>query len=167
MLKRSFVIGAALIMSTASTASMAQGGFYIGAKTGEVKIDLDEIKDDGGTGWQVGYEFSFGLAIQVESLSASTSHDILFTPRDADMDTTAVYAVYRTPGTGFFMVKGGILNEKVDLDTPWGSESETDTGFSTGIGGGVRLGEHFFAEAEYTLIEQDVSFLGIGASLQF
>lgn len=174
MFKRVTLIGAVLAASIGSASANADG-FFIGLKTGDVKFDVEELQNGRASGFQLGYEWRFGLAVQLEALSYSEDleEDYFYGfSGDAELDTTAIYAAYRTPGTVYFLAKAGILHEKFELETSsfyWTaeSESETDTGLSVGIGGGVRLGDHVLIEAEYTVIEQDADFLGLSASVQF
>lgn len=48
-----------------------------------------------------------------------------------------------------------------------GSMSESDSGFSGGLGLGYNLNHRFFAEVEYTLVEDDVDFYSLSINYTF
>ena len=82
--------------------------------------------------------------------------------------TLALYGVFRTPGEFYFKGKAGVLYEDVEVDIPTlFSESEDDTGFSAGIGGGWRLNDSGSLEVEFTLIESDLNYLSLGYNIHF
>lgn len=150
----------------ASTASA--NGFYLGAKTGNLNINVSEFEDDTAQGLVAGYEFASGVAVQAETLSGSADIDTFYGSYDGDFESTALYAVFRSMGeTVYGFAKLGVLREEVKVDMFYYDVSETDTGASVGLGGGLRLGQHLLLEAEYTVIEQDVDFFGINAAIQF
>ena len=53
------------------------------------------------------------------------------------------------------------------MDGYFNNADVSDTGLSVGAGFGFNLGDVAQLEAEYTIIEQDVSYLSLGLNLRF
>ncbi len=164
-----------LALALSSGAAMVQadniGGFYLGAKTGQMNFDVSGVSNDRGDGLFLGYEWSTGdnLGIAVEYEYTTTSADFRYMGQrgDLDFDTHALYAAIRYGETFYFKAKLGFIREEAKFKFGGVSVSDNDTGASTGIGVGYRFGKNFFVEAEYTIIESDVDYFSIGAAFQF
>lgn len=176
-----------LVLAAAPVWADDNSGPYIGAKYGKFMIDVEEVNEPTDGGFLLGYRFASGAAIEFERTQAQA--DIILeniSVGSVDLETTALYFAYRTDGSVFFKVKAGLLKEDVSAEADGGScyydyysgytycsggdttiEEKDDTGLSVGIGAGVNLGSVAQIEAEYTIIEQDVSFLSLGLNLRF
>ena len=156
----------ALLSSTASFAQEKQSnGFYVGLQAGKVDVDVNEpgvdVDDGDAIGLTLGYvPDMWGAEIQL------TNSDIDITVDgetvESDYKTVAAYAVFRTRGDAYFKARAGLLREEIETNFA----SETDTGFSAGIGAGVRV-SIINLEAEFTVLEEDANLFSIGASINF
>lgn len=173
-----------LLLAAAPVWAGENSGPYIGAKYGKFFIDVEEVNEPTDGGFLGGYRFSNGMAIEFEHTEAQA--DIFLDSTrigGIDLETNALYFAYRTPGTAYFKVRAGLLQEKVSGEAGgfcyydyYGTyciseniaiEEKDDIGLSIGLGGGVNIGSVVQLELEYTLIEQDVSFLSAGLNLRF
>lgn len=148
---------AALVAGTAF-APAAMADMYFGAKAGPMMFDIPGVDDPTNAAVVLGKEWGVvagDIGVQVE---ASTSiDDGAFGPYDVSINTLAAYGVFRSAGPVYFIGKAGVLREEIDV----GPISESDTGLSFGAGIGFSLGVAQI-EIEYTVIEEDVSFLSAG-----
>lgn len=154
---------AALMAGVAFAPGAMAGEMYFGAKVGTMMFDFAGVDDPTNAGVILGKDFGVlagDIGVQVE---ASTTIDdgsvntFFFGPSDVSIDTLAAYGTFRSAGPVYFIGKAGVLREEVDI----GPVSESDTGLSAGVGVGFSLGVAQI-ELEYTMIEQDVSFLSAG-----
>ena len=85
------------------------------------------------------------------------------------VQTLALYGAYRSPGAIYLKVKAGALNEKLTIARGYSSRvSTSDLRAAAGVGGGFDFGTKpggSSLEIEYTLIEENVSF--VSASYRF
>ena len=85
------------------------------------------------------------------------------------VQTLGLYGVYRSPGRFYVKAKAGVLNEKLSIYLASMSRvSTSDIRAAVGLGGGVNFGGNpsgSSLEIEYTLIEENVSF--VSASYRF
>jgi outer membrane immunogenic protein len=153
LLKKITLVAALSSLSFAATAGDA--GVTGGIKFGKSMIDIAGADDGNSKGLSLGYDFGNSFSAELDILSGDAS--------GIDIDTKAIYGTYRSEGKGYFLAKIGYLNEKLK----YGSYSESDSGLSYGIGGGFRINDKFSVELEYTIIEADVNFLGLGARYKF
>ncbi|GAB1262738.1 outer membrane beta-barrel protein [Aurantivibrio plasticivorans] len=156
---------ATLLLS--SQLAFAEGGFYLGAKTGNLDIDASSFDAETPLGIMAGYEFDGGFAIQFETISSDL--DVNTFGGSGDFDSYALYGVYRGPSSVYFMAKAGILYEDIEVPSSFypGSINVSDEGLSAGFGLGFRPGNHALIEFEYTIIEEDVNFIGASLAVQF
>ncbi len=84
-----------------------------------------------------------------------------------EIETYAIYGVFRTRGTLFFKGKIGYLHEDVSSTVGGFGATGSDSGLSLGIGAGLRIGHHGSIELEYTIIEEDVDYLSVGLNYYF
>lgn len=156
------------------------GNFSGGAKLGMFMVDSDAAKAlESATGGNVELDnaVAFGLHGDVmiaencyidfeymaSSVDASLQVGTFDSSTDIDIETFAIYGAYRSPGDFYYLGKLGVLHEKVD----GGGLSESETGLSFAVGGGYKIQENFFVEAEFTSIEEDVGFVGLTARYMF
>jgi len=139
-------------------AAPVSAGWFFGAKTGPMLIDVGGISDTTNTGIVVGYDIGAvvaDLALEGEITTTTSSGEAL--GFDVDVDTQALYLAFRTGGPIYFKAKGGFVNEEVSI----GPVSTSDTGVSYGIGLGFGIGIAQL-ELELTTIEQDIAFFSVG-----
>ncbi|VUD56719.1 hypothetical protein TDB9533_02364 [Thalassocella blandensis] len=171
----------AVIISSLSLSALASDNPMEGKVTAGVKLGLFmadsgdagsdsvsvDVDDGSGFGIQLGYKVNDNIAVEFEYLSTSLdvefSTDTLSASDSLDVDTMAIYGVYRTSGDFYFLGKAGLLSE--DVSGP--GESGSDTGLSFGIGGGATINEMLSVEAEYTILEDDISFFGVTGRYHF
>ncbi|MEZ5510746.1 MAG: outer membrane beta-barrel protein [Gammaproteobacteria bacterium] len=176
-----------LCLAAAPVFANEDTGPYIGVKYGKFVIDVEEVNEPTDGGFLFGYRFGGGGAIEVEHTEADAdvvSGGIQY--GTVSIETTAIYLAYRTPGDAYLKVRAGLLKEEVSGQAEWSYcyydgyydytfcesdsvdvEEKDDTGLSVGIGAGFNLGSVAQLEFEYTIIEQDVSFLSAGLNLRF
>lgn len=166
------VFGLFLLLATASFA--AASSFYVGVKGGLMMSDLDEMDDAVNGGLVLGYAFvddehvgSFAVEAEYTNTISKGDVSILGADGEWEVETLALYGVYRSPGTIYVKGKIGVLNEDVSIDVGGIEAAESDTGGSLGIGGGIRIGDRTSLEIEYTIIEEDVDFLSAGLNIHF
>lgn len=148
--------------------------FYAGLKIGIMDADISGFDDATNVGITIGYNYNENIAIEGEFTTSSSDGDVTISgvPGIWDVNTVAVYGVYRIGQKFYFKAKAGYLHEEVTIKVTGGGASGlsiegTDSGFSAGLGGGWRVTDHAFIEAEYTLIESDVNYFSIGVNYSF
>lgn len=140
------------------SAFAADAGVYAGVKFGNASVSAEESKDGSGNGFILGYNFSPVIAVELDI----ASYEAGIVNYDVDIDTTALYAAYRSEGSLFFKAKIGYINEEVkSVDF-----KVTDSGASYGIGAGIQ-NENLLAEVEYIIIEEDVTSLSVNLIYKF
>ncbi len=153
--------------------------FYYGVKAGVMSLDNTgagagvSIDDATNVAFVIGYKLSKigngNLAIEGEISTTVAGGDvnIIGFTGDWDIDTLAVYAVYRSSGNIYFKGKAGILYEDVGFSIVGISDSGSDEGFSAGIGMGWKMGKSNALEVEYTVIEEDIDYISVGYNFRF
>ena len=172
---KKIALSAAILMGACGSVYAQDPGVYIGVKGGSFRVDVTEADTNNPTakGFVLGYNLGNGPAIEFERNSSDTfsaSQYVYYygnVTAEGEIETTALYFAYRSEGTFFFKVKGGILKEDVKLNTYGERFNDSDTGLTMGAGLGFNLGNVAQIEAEYTIIEQDVGYLSLGLNLRF
>ncbi|PCJ30954.1 MAG: hypothetical protein COA99_17640 [Moraxellaceae bacterium] len=175
----------ALLLSVSAHANIDNAS-YLGIGAGNLLVNRGDIDSDVilGKDFILGYIFSNTVSLELAHTTGKKSdvkasiNDFPF-EGDLRLKTTALYAVYRTTGPLFYLLKAGILQETVDLYVQYcgmiggsntcisGTESSRDTGLSIGVGAGWRLGDSIAIESEFSIIEQDVNYLSFGLNYRF
>ena len=159
----------------AGKALAGEGDVYGGVKAGIAfvddsgSIDIDDLTMIGflvgvGITPEISFEGEFNVSV------AGGDIDYLWVSGDLDVWTLAGYAVYRAPISEEAFLKGklGLLLENWEFSiSGWGSESDTDLELSAGIGAGLYFSEKLFGEVEFTIIEEDISYLSVGLNYIF
>jgi len=140
-----------------STTALADG-LTFGAKTGPMRIDSNQIKDDPtNAGVTVGTELGLvlgDLGVEGEFTTTMKDGNTKGSPsQDIDIDTMGLYATYRSPGFLYIKARTGFVH--------WESGDNDDTSTSMGFGIGVSLGL-VQIELEYTEIDDDIDFISLG-----
>jgi len=157
-----------LIFFLAAPPLMAADQFYVGIKGGLMRPDAGGYDDAVNAAVLLGLEF---LDLDIGSIAIEGEYTDTISEGDAtfrgihgewDIETYAIYGVFRTRGTLFFKGKIGYLHEDVSSTVGGFAGTGSDSGVSLGIGGGLRIGIYGSFELEYTIIEEDVDFLSLG-----
>lgn len=159
-MKKILPLGLALASLASAPVFAAAGddGLHLGFKTGMMDVDVGGFDIDMPLGFVLGFEQGlYGFEIEANFAGGDIEGF------DLDFDTFAFYGVYRSAGEVYFKGKLGFLRENVDID---GIVSEDDSGLSLGLGVGTRVDNLSF-EAEFTIIEEDVNYLSVGANVHF
>lgn len=128
----------------------AQGDFSAGLKFGNMDVD-GPAGSETAIGVQLGYRAAPRISAELEILQAEFGN--------VDVDTMGIYGTYRSAGDMYFLGKIGFAT----ID----GGGDDESGLSYGIGGGIATGSNIAIEAEYTILDSDVSFFGITAKLTF
>lgn len=164
------ILASAIAFMACSAAHADNEGVYIGVKGGSFQIDIEDASDPTGYGALIGYNFGRGPAIEFEytnsdSINIGGGYGGYYYG-SLEIETVALYFAYRTQGTVFFKARAGLLKEDV-TSNQFSKYNDSETGLSAGVGVGVNMGSVAQLEAEYTIIEQDVSLLSLGFNLRF
>lgn len=149
---KNFVIGLltmSALLSFSAISQAGQGDFSAGLKFGN--MDVDGGDSETALGIQLGYRATSRISAELEILQAE------FGNRDAD--STAVYGTYRSAGDIYLLGKIGFAS----LD----GAGESESGLSFGLGAGIATGNGISIEAEYTVLDSDVSFFGLTGKISF
>lgn len=149
---------AGALMAGMAFAPAAMADWTFGANAGKMMIDASGVDDPTNAGVVIGKEWGvvFGDAA-VEAEFTTSIDDGSFLGNDVNVDTQAIYGAIRTAGPVYVIGKLGVLREEVEI----GSISDTDTGMSAGIGVGFSVGLAQL-ELQYTVVEEDISYLSVG-----
>ena len=173
MRKQLCVATAFVILFVVASPLAAANQFYVGIKGGLMKPDAGGYDDAVNAAVLLGFEFLDldvgSIAIEGEYTETISEGDATFggIRGDWDIETYAIYGVFRTRGTLFFKGKIGYLHEDVSSTVGGFGATGSDSGLSLGIGGGLRIGYYGSVELEYTIIEEDVGFLSLGFNYYF
>ena len=122
-----------------------------------MKSDVAGLDDAQNMGVVIGYELlPVGLgdiAVEGEYTTTTNEGSTPVAGVNWGVDTTAVYAAFRSAGPIYLKAKAGYLYEDVSA----GPASGTDSGLSAGVGVGFGIGIAQI-ELEYTQVEQDIDF---------
>lgn len=171
MLKKALVLSVSLLaMNAFAETYSTEGKVYAGLKAGKFLVDVSGADDPLAYGFQVGYGLSNSVAAELSYLTGDgdlTDYGV----GELDISSIAITAAFRTEGPLYLLAKVGLLHEKVKASGfgfyGYSSANESDTGLTLGLGGGYRVSKQFGLEAEYSIIESDVSFIGLSANVYF
>ena len=173
MRKQLCVATALVILFLVASPLAAANQFYVGFKGGLMKPDAGGYDDAVNGAVLLGFEF---LDLDVGSIAIEGEYTDTVSEGDAtfggihgewEIETYAIYGVFRTRGTLFFKGKIGYLHEDVSSTVGGFGATGSDSGLSLGIGAGLRIGNHGSIELEYTIIEEDVDYLSVGLNYYF
>lgn len=158
-----------LIGSTA----MAEG-LYLGARVGVMDPDVSGLDDATNAGVVIGYTvgeindiLSWGFEGEVTTTVSDGDVDVAGFKGDWDIDTQAIYAVFRVGETIYGKLRFGALREDVSINVAGVSVDGDDSSFTAGIGAGWRFTDQLAFEAEFTNVESDVNFYSVGVNYSF
>lgn len=166
-------LGAVLAVSPVA-AQQVVNPMYFGFKAGT--MDADARGFDDASNWAVVLGFTLYDRPEAGSFALEAEYSRSFDDGDVrvagvrgdwDIDTLAAYGAYRTGGSVFLKAKAGVARWDLSASGPGARVDADDTDFSYGAGAGLRLSPRTGFEAEYTVIESDISFLTIGFFSRF
>jgi opacity protein-like surface antigen len=172
MMTRLFLAIGALASALAMPVAYAQQNpIYFGVKLGQMDADVAGFDDATNFGLLFGYTLlrdEIGaLAIEGEYTRALSEGDVAG-GGEWEVETLAAYAAYRTADTVFLKAKAGLLREEIKVSGVFAAPiSGKDSGISFGAGVGYRINRKVGLELEYTVIEDDISFLSLGYFTHF
>lgn len=143
--------------------------WYVGMQWGQMRVNLSDFSNAYAVGATLGYKLNQSFAVEGGFSSTGQDGDLKVQGVSGtwSLNTRALYAVYRSSGNLYFKGKVGYLRERADVSIVGTSLSASDSGGSYGLGVGWRPGEKLTLELEYTRVEQDVSFVGLGVNFGF
>ena len=143
---------------------LADGNFAV--KAGVTQIDAPEYDLATNLGLTIGSNLvkrdSFRLSLEIELTTTIIEGSTSTALEEWEMDTLALYTTLRQRGDHYLKLRGGYLDRQIRYDS---GISNTDAGFSWGIGYGFRLNKKRFLEIEYTAMGDhnaaDINYLSI------
>lgn len=160
-----FILGVGL----SGAALAADSPWYVGMQLGQMRVDLSEFSDTDAVGATLGYKLNDSFAVEGVLMTTGQDGDVTVQGVKGtwSLNTSALYIAYRSSGKFYFKGKAGYLHEWGNISVPGTSFSGNDSGGSYGLGVGWRPGDDLTVELEYTRVEQDVSFIGLGVNFGF
>lgn len=147
---------------------------YFGIKAGAMDTDVGGFDNANNLGLLLGYDVyrdvSGAFSAEGEYTRTFSKGDVNINGAQGDwkIETLAAYGAYRTEGDFYLKAKIGYLREKVTVSGVGNTSiSGSDSGLSYGAGFGFRLNRKAGLEFEYTIIEDDISFISVGYFTHF
>lgn len=162
-----------------SCVGISSAGLYVGAKSGMMMLDVPDVSDIIPIGVLFGYSIMPQIGVEGEfnyGIAGGDWEPELYPGISADYNiyTVAGYGAYRyiIGGVAYVKAKVGVIYENVTAEYKVGDIivmdlNASDTGLSFGGGIGFKFSEMIMAEAEFTLIEQEVNFISVGLNFNF
>ena len=167
-----------LIITSPALAAADENQVYGGLKVG-MMFGTDGIDSGSVNGLKVGYNFTSRYAGELEYSTGSLDFGKDFFNAEGqptgsifsgvDVDTTALYGIYRSGGNLFFMAKLGISNVRVspcEACRRHQYSGEDHTGAAFGIGLGYKR-DRWSLEGEITRVADNLDLLGLDLSYHF
>lgn len=155
--------------------SKAPGKWIIGGKVAKVDVNISDEKDADAAGIVIGYEFARSIGdaggsstIELEYITGDASIPSL--GLDYDVDVANLFFTYRSAGTLYYKLKGGLSYADFQFnDSTFGRSDFEDVGLAFGLGLGYRIGELGVVELEYSAdtSDADLTILAVNALLEF
>ena len=153
----------------------APGKWIIGGKIAKVDLNGPEVKDADAVGIVLGYEFARAIGnldgsstIELEYISGDATIDSL--GLSYDVNVANLYFTYRSAGTLYYKLKGGLsYTDFAFNETQFGQSEFEDVSVAFGVGLGYRVGDLGVVELEYSADtgDSDVGILAVNALLEF
>ena len=162
---RRALIALAALTPLATEALADPGDVSLGLKFGQTVVsDFEDdpvlsqvdVEGESAFGLNASYQLTPGLHIDLELVRGGSTFSMPGLSLDVDIDTTAVYAAYRSQGDLYLAGRIGYLRQTLDSDEI-GKASES--GSSLGFGAGYRVSPRVAVEVDYTLVEEDIDWL--------
>ena len=151
----------------------AKGKWVIGAKAGKIDNNVEGLADADAVGIVVGYEFDKPMigggssSFEIEYLTGDETG--LPLDRRYEADVLNMFFTYRSAGTLYYKLKGGLSYSSIDVSGPTGNFNSEDVALAAGIGLGYRFNESGVIELEYSQDAgaNDLGTLGLNALVTF
>lgn len=152
------------------TAAAQKSPLYVGLKAGGMEADVGGFDAASNFGFTLGYELLRNLngsfALEGE-YTRSLSKGGIAGAGNWKIETLAGYGAYRTGDAVYLKAKFGLLRRDAQVSGAGAGFAGRDNETSFGAGVGVRFTQKTGLELEYTVVESDVSFLGLGYFTHF
>ena len=164
-----YLLAMLAICSTSATA----GGFYLGASTGIVDVDVSGFDDAVNAGVLAGYDVYTKeiIAVSLEAEFTTTISDgdveIQGNKGDWDLDTRAAYIAFRMGQRAYLKVRYGVVHNDVTVKIAGFKRSESDTSGSWGGAIGWMFTDHWGMQVDGTMVDSDVTYWNLGVKYQF
>jgi len=150
-----------LCSSIAWSHDHTENTFYVGLKSGALFADEPKVESTNALGIQLEYHFNPNLSIEADYSRWDSDEDN--SSDNLNFETLAAYAVLRSRNTTYALIKMGLQNNL-------GSSAilkQSRVNLSAGIGAGVIINRRFSVESEYTLVNENFTYLGITLRVGF
>jgi hypothetical protein len=150
---------AVLLATAILTAMPVRADVFLGVKAGWMDVNMSGAGDATNAGLTLSYDLDvlhadLGVVAEItRTAEAGETGD----GDDVEVETNALYLTFKTPGTVYFKLRSGVLEETVTA----GNGSHRETGLSLGTGLGVNIGKVRVA-FEYTTGTGTVDYLSFG-----
>ncbi|MCH2189785.1 MAG: outer membrane beta-barrel protein [Gammaproteobacteria bacterium] len=155
----------------------AAGKWVIGAKAVNIDPNAPNVDDSRGVGIVVGYEFDTTVgygsgksSFEIEYIQGDKQEFTLTNPTTYEANVLNAFFSYRSPGTVYYKLKGGLSYVDIDVVTSTALFDDfEETSFALGGGLGVRIGDYGVVELEYTQDtgDSDLGLLSLNGLLNF
>jgi len=160
--KKALVLSMSLISSVSFAETQVHEGGYVGLKAGMFMLDLSGVDDPTLIGFQGGYSFGNNWSIELEYGTGSTDVKSV----DIDVSSMGLYGIYRSEGQAYFLGKIGVAKNEIEISGGLSGEAD-DTGLAYGLGGGYNFNQQFGIEAEYNIVDSDISVFAVTGRYMF
>jgi hypothetical protein len=140
--------------------SHADNDFYVSLKSGYFSSTF--IDGSSPVGLQFEYKLNRYFAMEVDYLRG----DLDYRGINFSAETIAGYASFRTTNTTYFLLKLGVLQLNHSLKIP-SSQDQNAIDVSYGVGAGVVINSLVSIESEYTILNDDLDYIGIALRFGF
>jgi hypothetical protein len=150
---------AILLVTATLIATRAPADVFLGVKAGSMDVNVSGAGNATNAGLTLSYDLDvlhadLGVAAEItRTADAGETRD----GGDVEVETNALYLTFKTPGTVYFKLRGGLMEEFVTT----GNGSHRETGMSLGSGLGVNIGR-VRAAIEYTTGAETADYLSFG-----
>lgn len=148
-------------------ARRAQQGPYVGAGGGSDHVSLIGVDDGNAPALLAGFRYNRMLAVEVAL--ARPEYAVPgsgFADCRLDASSSGLYAAARSEENLYLKARAGVVSLAMESGGSCAPFSGSDTGFSAGLGFGMRLGEAAI-EFEYTQVDKEIYRLGWTVLLNF
>ena len=168
-----YILGSFLSLVVMYSATVTAGGFYLGASTGIVDVNVSGFDDATNAGVLVGHDVFTRdvIAVSLEAEFTTTVSDgdvkIQGFRGDWDIDTQAAYVAIRGGERAYLKARVGAVHNDVTVRVAGFRENETDTSFSWGAAIGWMFTDHWGAQLDGTVVDSDATYWNLGVKYQF
>lgn len=162
---------AGCLLASTAEAQRSQYPLYVEAKIGFMDLDVSGFDEAINLGVVLGYELyshSAGMFSAEGEFTTTLSDGDTPGGGEWDVDTLAVFGVFRTSGNIYAKARAGFLDQDIKRAGGTGTIPDADdSGFAYGIGGGWRINPTSAVEVEYTAASDDLNFISAGYHMRF